>query len=115
MSVSSPPLAGGTADAGGGGAEAVSRLELRPGAPNPFGAGSVIHYALPRSATVFLEVLDVSGRRVRILMDTPRPAGRHRVTWDGRDGQQRRVASGVYLYRLDAAGGSITKKVVVLR
>ena len=66
-------------------AAAVDDLRLTPGRPNPFGRGLVTDFALPRRANVLLEVLDVTGRRVRILVDEPREAGIHRVEWDGRD------------------------------
>jgi flagellar hook assembly protein FlgD len=60
-------------------------------------------------------VLDVSGRRVRILVDELRPAGRHRARWDGRDHDGRPVADGVYFLRLAAAGEVVTGKVAKLR
>jgi hypothetical protein len=40
-------------------------------------------------------------------------AGLHQVTWDGRDVQGRRVGSGVYFYRLDAAQASRVRKMVL--
>ena len=64
---------------------------------------------------MFLEVLDVGGRRVRILLDERRPAGRHRVTWDGRDHYGGLVADGVYFLRLTANGETLTRKAVKVR
>jgi flagellar hook assembly protein FlgD len=60
-------------------------------------------------------VHDVAGRRVRVLEDSFREAGRHAAVWDGRDGTGRRVAAGVYFVRLQAAGGELTRKIVLLR
>ena len=93
----------------------VRDLELAPGRPNPFGHGLVTEFALPRRATVFLEVLDVQGRRIRVLADEPRDAGVHRVEWDGRDASGRSVANGVYFLRVTAMGKALSTKAVKLR
>lgn len=93
----------------------VDRLRLGPGRPNPFGHGTVAELALPRSAPVLLEVLDVGGRRVRVLVDERRERGIHRIVWDGRDSSGRSVASGVYYLRVTALGQTITAKAVRMR
>jgi hypothetical protein len=90
-------------------------VALGPGTPNPFGVGTVSELALPSAAHVFVEVIDVSGRRVRLLVDERRPAGRHRVEWDGRDQGGRTVANGVYFIRLTTAGERLTRKAVKVR
>ncbi len=96
-------------------AAAVDDLRLATGRPNPFGRGLVTDFALPRRANVFLEVLDVTGRRVRILVDEPREAGIHRVEWDGRDAYGRSVSDGVYFLRVTSLGKSLSTKAVKLR
>jgi hypothetical protein len=96
-------------------APAVREVSLGPGSPNPFGAGTVSELALPSPAHVFLEVVEVSGRRVRLLLDERRPAGRHRVEWDGRDQGGRPVANGVYFLRLTTGGERLTQKAVKVR
>ena len=108
-----------TVEWGGTGAFAptakVERLSLSVGRPNPFGQGTVAEFALPRPSTVFLEVLDVGGRRVRLLLDERREAGLHRQIWDGKDHYGRPVAGGVYFLRLTAMGETVTTKAVRLR
>jgi hypothetical protein len=93
----------------------IDRLALKAGVPNPFGEGTVTELALPRPSSVFLEVLDVTGRRIRLLVDERRDAGIHHVEWDGRDSFGRPVANGVYFFRLTAAGEVVTAKAVRLR
>ncbi len=90
-------------------------VTLAPGRPNPFGGGLVTEFALPDPAFATLEVLDVQGRRIRILLDERRDAGTHRVAWDGNDPYGRPVAGGVYFLRLRAGGRSLTTKAVKLR
>jgi hypothetical protein len=92
----------------------VEELALGRARPNPFGRGLVAEYALPRASPVTLEVVDVRGRRVRILVDDREEPGRHRISWDGTDHYGRPVADGVYFLRLHAAGRTLTTKAVKL-
>ncbi|HMB71905.1 MAG TPA: FlgD immunoglobulin-like domain containing protein, partial [bacterium] len=83
--------------------------------PSPFRASTVIALDLPRAGDVTLSIHDVAGRRVRTLVRGLQPAGRMDAGWDGRDEGGRPVAAGVYLVRLDSAGGSDLAKVTVVR
>ncbi len=83
--------------------------------PNPFNPSTTIAYAIPRAGRVTLRVFDVTGRLVRTLVSGARPAGRHDVTWDGRDAGGRAVASGAYYYRLDAPGYAATRKMMLIK
>jgi len=58
---------------------------LRSCAPNPFGGATAIDYELGHAGPVALSVHDVSGRLVRRLESSPRPAGRYIARWDGTD------------------------------
>ncbi len=88
---------------------------LHQNVPNPFNPSTVIRFDLPRAAHVGLHIYDVSGRLVRTLVDTEMDAGCKEIHWDGRDGGGRRVASGIYFYRLVAGNFVQTKKMVLLR
>ncbi len=87
--------------------------------PNPFNSRqgkTTIRYQLPVSSPVVLAVHDVAGRLIRSLDSGYRQLDQtYMVTWDGRglDGQP--VASGVYFYRLQWAGGQTQQKLVLLR
>ena len=56
-----------------------------------------------------------SARLVRMLVDREMSAGRHEVTWDGKDAENRSVSSGVYFYRLDRPGQELRRKMIVRR
>ena len=71
--------------------------------PNPFNPSTTIGYALSAESAVRLEVFNIAGQRVRVLLDTHQPAGHYTVEWDTRDAQGQAVASGVYFYRLQAS------------
>jgi len=89
---------------------------LLPNVPNPFRASTRVVFELARpESEARLAVYDLAGRRVRELWTGATPAGRHSVSWDGRDGRGARVAAGVYLVRLESSSGPTTRKVTLLR
>jgi len=88
---------------------------LLPSQPNPWSPETRIAFELPRSGDVRLRIYSVDGRLVRTLINDPRPAGRHSVRWDGKDEAGRGAASGIYVYRLEAAGIAESRKLVLVR
>lgn len=115
-------LTGGAAKAGAvssgseqGFENAAKRFFLAVGSPfrtnNPAG----ISFGLERPGRVRLEIYNVTGRRVRGLVQAELPAGVHRMVWDGRDERGGEVASGLYLISLRAEGRSLTRKFVLTR
>jgi hypothetical protein len=89
---------------------------LRQNIPNPFNPTTAIGYDVPAGgADVTIGVYDVAGRLVRTLVDERRPAGSHRVTWDGRDASRQPVATGVYFCRMQAGSFVQTRKMVLLK
>ena len=90
-------------------------FSLHPNFPNPFNTSTTIRYELPRSAPVELTIYDLLGRKMRTLVDRMQDAGTHAVVWDGKDGRNRFVGSGAYLYRLKAGGLVKTRKLLLLR
>lgn len=91
------------------------RTRLGAARPNPFNPSTRIEYALATSVALDLSVFDAAGRKVRTLVSQVVPAGRHVAHWDGRDGSGRRVASGVYFFRMTTPGFTETRKAVLLK
>jgi hypothetical protein len=84
--------------------------------PNPFNPTTTIEFSLRAPAHVTLSVYNVRGQLVRVLLDEKRQAGLHKdVVWDGRNGAEETVASGIYFYRLVAGDYRNTKKMVLLK
>ena len=83
--------------------------------PNPFNGGTVFRFALPARQPVELAVYNLMGQEVARLVDGMRPAGAYTVHWDGTDDQDHDLASGLYLYRLQAGVRTATKKLLLLR
>lgn len=103
------PIVTGVEDAAPA-ATAIARVR-----PNPFNPRTRIDYTLAQAGHVRLAVYDLRGRRLAVLVDAVRPAGRHEVSWDARTGGGRPLASGVYLARLETAGTTSTRKLMLVR
>ena len=89
---------------------------LHQNTPNPITGSTTIRYDVPTAAGhIKLRVFDASGRLVRTLLDGEGTTGRNGIFWDGTDERGRRVASGVYYYRLETEHRVMIRKTVVLR
>ncbi len=78
--------------------------------PNPFNPSTSIRYSIPRSSVVSLEVFDVLGRRLAILVDQTQDAGWHEVNFLSGN-----LGSGTYLYRLVVDGQSFSRPMLLLK
>jgi len=83
--------------------------------PNPFNPETNISFDLPSRADVSVTVYNILGRVVSYRHLGEKPAGRHTVSWAGRDDSGRSVAGGVYFYRINAGEMIDTKKMILLK
>jgi len=83
--------------------------------PNPFNPTSHITVSLPHSSRIRLEVYDVTGAFINTIASDILPAGKHHFTWNARDLNNEKVASGTYVYRLRAGNRELYKKVVLAK
>jgi photosystem II stability/assembly factor-like uncharacterized protein len=83
--------------------------------PNPFNPSTTVSFdlAAPQHATV--TVYNSRGVMVRRLIAAALPAGRHHITWDGRDTAGASVSSGVYLFRFETPTVEQTRKAVLMK
>ncbi|MDE2888000.1 MAG: T9SS type A sorting domain-containing protein [Gemmatimonadota bacterium] len=91
------------------------RFGLEQNMPNPFNPSTAIGYQLPEAAMVRLVIYNLLGQEVRVLVNERRNAGTFTATWDGTDALGRRVASGVYLYRIQTGSFSATRRMLLLK
>ena len=82
--------------------------------PNPFNPGTVIPYELAADGYVRLEVFNLLGQRVAVLVDGEMGVGRYTAEWDARDASGQGVAAGVYVYRLTVGGGVATRRMTLV-
>jgi hypothetical protein len=83
--------------------------------PNPFAVATRFDFTLALPSRVRVSVYDAAGRLVRRLLDEPRAAGAHSVSWDGRDHAGALLASGAYWARLEGGAAKRSVAVVLLR
>ncbi len=78
--------------------------------PNPFNPPTRIRFALPEDTEVRIVIYDLLGRQVAVLVNGDLRAGYHTVTFDAS-----RLASGMYIYRMDAGNFSETRKMTLIK
>ncbi|MBT7596800.1 MAG: T9SS type A sorting domain-containing protein, partial [Gemmatimonadetes bacterium] len=92
-----------------------TQVELSQNYPNPFNPSTTIEYVLPDAAEVRLEIYDLTGQRVRVLVREPQAAGTYRVVWNGVNDEDHPVASGLYVGRLRAGDEIQATKMLLIR
>jgi hypothetical protein len=85
-------------------------FSLQQNYPNPFNPSTTIRYGVPTMATVHLTVFNTLGQQVAELVNGVIEAGNHEVKFDATN-----LASGMYLYRLQAGGVVQTRKLLLVR
>jgi len=92
---------------------AVSLLEGNY--PNPFNPVTTISFALAEAGTVSLDIYNIRGQKVKTLLDETRTSGKHSVVWNGVDGSENPVSSGIYFYKMKTKTGEQTKKMILMK
>ena len=96
----------------------VEAYSLQQNHPNPFNQKTDIKYRIADSKSALLTTLriyNILGQEIRTLVYQINDPGYYEVTWDGRDNWGRKVASDVYLYRLEVGDFTQVKKLTLLR
>ncbi|MBI2417864.1 MAG: T9SS type A sorting domain-containing protein [Ignavibacteriales bacterium] len=91
-------------------AAVVDGFALQQNYPNPFNPSTTINFSLAEKAHVTLSVYDMVGREVAVLVNGDKPAGNHSVNFSAGN-----LASGVYLYKIQTAQFTATKKLVLMK
>lgn len=90
-------------------------LKLSPNYPNPFNPTTSISFSMPVADHARLEIFNLKGQKVKVLVDDILPAGISTLTWNGKDDNGRAVASGVYFYRLSTLNQSLSRKMMLMK
>jgi hypothetical protein len=78
--------------------------------PNPFNPSTKIKFELPKPEIVKIEIYNIIGQKIEILLNKPMPAGHHEVEFNCIN-----LSSGVYLYRIEAGAWQDVKKMVLIK
>lgn len=90
------------------GQEVAAVFSLEPNYPNPFNPSTKLSFSLPSQGKVTLKVMNILGQEIATLVDGIRPAGINEVVFDAKG-----LPSGVYFYRISAAGQTQTRKMIL--
>ncbi len=90
--------------------EIPSGYALEQNYPNPFNPTTNINYTINEAGPVTLKVYDITGREVATLVNSKMTAGSHKVSFDASN-----LASGVYLYMLQANGIRLTNRMTLIK
>lgn len=88
----------------------ANSFSLEQNYPNPFNPSTTINYTLAESSPVTIKVYDVLGSEVATLVNTTQEAGKHNITFDAS-----KLASGLYIYTLNAGSFTSSKKMMLLK
>lgn len=83
--------------------------------PNPFNPITTISFSLSDESFTTLNIYNVEGQLVRVLVNRVLGSGPHKVEWDGRNRSGHSVSSGIYFYRLKSDRFEAVRKMVLLR
>jgi hypothetical protein len=83
--------------------------------PNPFNPETTISLSLPNSGMTTMNIYNLKGQLVRSLLNQDMAAGFTRVVWNGTDDNNKSVSSGMYFYKVNNAGKSITRKMLLAK
>ncbi len=83
--------------------------------PNPFNPSTEIKLFIPKPSYVRLEIFNIIGQRIKILVNEKLPRGNYAVSWNGRDEFGNLISTGVYLYKISSDDLFITKKMIIIR
>ncbi len=89
--------------------------ELKGNYPNPFNPTTHIDFSLKKAGKVELVIYNITGQKVRTLVDGELEADDHSVVWNGKDDRGNQVSSGTYFYRLQTSEVTQTKKMLMLK
>lgn len=93
----------------------MQSVKLMQNYPNPFNSFAVIRYSLSKPTRTTLKIHDMSGRVVKTLVNDLQNSGYYRVRWNLKDDRERKIANGVYFYRIEAGNFIATKKMLLIR
>ena len=83
---------------------------LHPNYPNPFNPVTHIQFTIPEPTDVKLQIFDLLGKQVDVLVNEMLPIGHHQVIWNPRN-----LSSGFYFYKLEAGSFIQTRKMILLK
>lgn len=92
-----------------------TEFALKQNYPNPFNPSTQIQYALPSESRVVISIYDLTGRKVRTLVNEVQSAGHRSVMWNATNEIGRPVSAGMYIYTIQAGDFTQNRKMVLMK
>jgi hypothetical protein len=92
-----------------------TEFALKQNYPNPFNPSTQIQYALPSETKVLISIYDLTGRKVRTLVNEVQSAGHRSVIWNATNEIGRPVSAGMYIYTIQAGDFIQNRKMVLMK
>ncbi len=83
--------------------------------PNPFNSQVIIEFTIPKSRFTKVNILNIKGQKIKTLLASVAPTGRHVLHWAGDDNQGRSVSSGVYICRMQSGKNIVSQKISLIK
>lgn len=90
-------------------------LSMSQNYPNPFNPSTTINYAVPAAGIVTLEIYNLRGQKVKVLVNEQTLPGMYKAVWDGKDRNNRAVSSGIYFAKLEHKKKTKIQKMVLMK
>jgi len=91
------------------------KFHLYQNYPNPFNGSTTITFDITTETEVRLKIFDLNGRIIRHLISNHVKPGKHSITWNGTNDAGNDIASGIYLYTIETAQFTQSKKALLLK
>ncbi len=97
--------------------EIMNRInfKLEQNFPNPFNPQTNFSFTLKSDGSTKLEIYNLKGQKVKTLVDHNLNKGDHTIAWNGTDENNKKVSSGLYLYKLTLDGQTKSKKMIMIK
>jgi len=92
-----------------------STYTLHQNYPNPFNPTTTIRYDLPEQAMVLITIYDITGRKIRSLINKQKEPGYRSVVWDARNNAGVQVGTGIYFFSIRTGDYSKTRKMLLVK
>ena len=91
------------------------KINLHQNYPNPFNPTTLIRYDLQVNEHVSINIYDLTGKRVKSLVNTNQVAGYRSINWNATSDLGQPVSAGMYIYTIQTGEFRQTKKMVLLK
>ena len=90
-------------------------FQLYDAYPNPFNPQTAIHYMLKNDTHLKIKIHDITGKKIKTIMDGIQKAGYHNYIWNSKNDMGQNVSNGIYFYSIETQLEQKTKKMILVR